>query len=250
MTYTLITANRNYSSWSLRPWVLMKALDIAFTDQVVYFEEENYERFRAFAPNAQVPCLKHDRGGGQVDTIWDSLAIAEYLAERHDGGWPEDENARTWARCASAEMHGGFAPLRNLCTMNVGVRATLHDIEPGLQRNIDRIGELFAQGLDKFGGPWLAGERFTIVDAFYAPVAYRVRSYDLDIGAAGRVWVDHIIDHPAMREWERQALAEPQRFRPMRDAARNTVVERYDLARICLPRLIDFVEGGSAAARG
>ena len=206
MTYTLITANRNYSSWSLRPWILMKALEIPFADQIIYFEEENYDRFREFSPNGQVPCLKDD---GR--TIWDSLGIMEYLAERHEGCWPEDEKARTWARCAAAEMHGGFAALRNICPMNVGVRAELRKIEPGLQRNIDRIGELFAQGLDDFGGPWLAGDRFTIVDAFYAPVAYRVRSYDLDIGAKGRDWVDRMIAHPAMQEWERQALAETQR---------------------------------------
>lgn len=206
MTYTLITANRNYSSWSLRPWILMKALDIPFADQIIYFEADNYERFRAFAPNGQVPCLKDgDR------TIWDSLAIMEYLAERHPGCWPDNEAARTWARCAAAEMHGGFAPLRNICPMNIGVRAELHEIDPVLQRNIDRIGELFAQGLDDFGGPWLAGVRFTIVDAFYAPVAYRVRSFDLDVGAKGRAWVDHIIAHPAMQQWEGQALAETQR---------------------------------------
>ncbi|MGB5483793.1 glutathione S-transferase family protein [Parasphingorhabdus sp.] len=211
MTYTLITANRNYSSWSLRPWILMKALEISFSDQIIYFEEENYDRFREFAPNGQVPCLKDQREDGSTRTIWDSLAIAEYLAERHPGCWPEDEGARTWSRCASAEMHGGFGPLRNLCTMNVGVRASLHKVEKPLQRNIDRIGELFAQGLDKFGGPWLAGDRFSIVDAFYAPVAYRVRSYGLDIGAAGQAWVDHVIAHPAMQDWERQALAEPQR---------------------------------------
>ncbi len=206
MTYTLITANRNYSSWSLRPWVLMKALDIPFAEQIIYFEEDNFDRFREFAPNAQVPCLKDDDR-----TIWDSLAIMEYLAERHPGCWPEEERARTWARCATAEMHGGFAALRTICPMNVGVRAKLREIEPGLQRNLDRIGELFAQGRNDFGGPWLAGERFTIVDAFYAPVAFRVRSFDLDIGEAGRAWVDHIIAHPAMQDWERQALAEPQR---------------------------------------
>ncbi len=211
MTYTLITANRNYSSWSLRPWVLMMVLEIPFSDQIIYFEEENYERFREFAPNGQVPCLKDHRDDGRTDTIWDSLAIAEYLAERHPGCWPDNGDARTWARCAAAEMHGGFAPLRNICPMNVGIRATLHKIETPLQRNIDRIAELFAQGLDSFGGPWLAGDRFTIVDAFYAPVAYRVRNFDLDIGATGRAWVDHILAHPAMQDWERQALAETDR---------------------------------------
>lgn len=206
MTYTLITANRNYSSWSLRPWMLMKALAIPFDDEIIYFEEENYERFRAFSPNAQVPCLKDDDR-----TIWDSLAIMEYLAERHQAVWPVDEKARTWARCAAAEMHGGFAPLRNICPMNIGVRAQLHQVDLPLQRNLDRIGELFAQGLDSFGGPWLAGDSFTAVDAFYAPVAYRVRTFDLNIGAKGRAWVDHIIAHPAMEAWEAEALAERHR---------------------------------------
>ena len=95
--------------------------------------------------------------------------------------------------------------------MNVGVRATLHRIETALQRNIDRIGELFSEGLDGFDGPWLAGNQFSAVDAFYAPVAYRVRTFDLDIGEKGRAWVDRIIDHPAMQDWEQQGLAEPHR---------------------------------------
>lgn len=206
MSYTLITANRNYSSWSLRPWALMKALDIPFDDQLVWFEEENYDNFRKFAPNGQVPCLKDGER-----TIWDSLAIVEYLAERHERVWPADEKARAWGRCATAEMHGGFGPLRNICPMNIGVRAKLHAVDVSLQRNIDRIGELFAQGLDSFGGPWLAGNSFTAVDAFYAPVAYRVRSFDLNIGPKARAWVDHIIAHPAMEDWETQGLAETHR---------------------------------------
>ena len=206
MTYRLVTANRNYSSWSLRPWVLMKALDIPFEDEIVLFEAENYENFRKFAPNGQVPFL---RDGDRA--VWDSIAIMEYLAERHEGVWPSDEEARAWARCTAAEMHGGFGPLRNICPMNVGVRAKLKAVDVPLQRNIDRIGELFAEGLNRFGGPWLAGENFSAIDAFYAPVAYRVRTFDLDIGAKGREWVDRIIAHPAMQEWERQALAEPHR---------------------------------------
>tara|TARA_R110000772_G_scaffold169116_8_gene280861 strand:- start:216 stop:902 length:687 start_codon:yes stop_codon:yes gene_type:complete len=206
MTYTLITANRNYSSWSLRPWALMSALKIRFKNEIIYFEEDNYERFRKFAPNGQVPCLQDD---GR--TIWDSLAIIEYLAERHQGVWPVDEKARSWARCAVAEMHGGFAPLRNQCPMNIGVRAKLHAIDLPLQRNLDRISELFADGWDSFGGPWLAGDSFTAVDAFYAPVAYRVRTFNLDIGYKGRAWVDHIIAHPVMQAWEAEALAEKHR---------------------------------------
>ena len=224
MTYTLITANRNYSSWSLRPWVLMTALNIPFEDKIIYFEAENYERFREFAPNGQVPCLKDNDL-----TIWDSLAIMEYLAERHDGCWPVEAKAKMWARCAAAEMHGGFAPLRNICPMNVGVRARLHKIEEPLQRNLDRIGELFAQGLESFGGPWLAGDTFTIVDAFYAPVAFRVRSFDLDIGPKGRKWVDRIIAHPAMQDWEAQAIAETDReiHHEEEIAAVATVIEDF-----------------------
>ncbi|MBY8825829.1 glutathione S-transferase family protein [Sphingomonas colocasiae] len=207
MRYTLITANRNYSSWSLRPWLLMRMFGIAFDDRIEPFTRpDNYEEFRRFSPTGQVPVLiDGDR------TIWDSFGIALYLAERHDGVWPADEAARAWAICATAEMHGGFGALRNDCTMNVGVRVVPKPMSDALARNVARIGELWAEGLERFGGPWLAGDAFTLVDAFYAPVAYRVRTYDLDVGAAGRAWADRIIALPAMREWEAQALAEAWR---------------------------------------
>lgn len=206
MTYTLITANRNYSSWSLRPWVLMKALAIAFEDRVEPFTKaSNWEEFRAFSPTGQVPVLID----GQR-TIWDSLGIALYLAERHEGVWPQGEAARAFAQCAACEMHGGFAALRNDCTMNVGVRVEPNPASAALSREVARIGEIFAEGLNRFGGPWLAGPRFTALDAFFAPVAFRIRTYGLDVGA-GRVWVERILAHSAMREWERQALAEDWR---------------------------------------
>jgi len=207
MRYTLITANRNYSSWSLRPWLLMRMLGIAFDDRIAPFTRpDNFEEFRHFSPTGQVPVLiDGDR------TIWDSFGIALYLAERHDGVWPADEAARAWAICATAEMHGGFGALRNDCTMNVGVRVVPKPMSDALARNVARIGELWAEGLERFGGPWLAGDVFTVVDAFYAPVAYRVRTYDLDVGAAGRAWTDRIIALPAMREWEAQALAQAWR---------------------------------------
>jgi len=207
MRYTLITANRNYSSWSLRPWLLMRMLGIVFDDRIEPFTRpDNFEEFRRFSPTGQVPVLiDGDR------TIWDSFGIALYLAERHDGVWPADEAARTWAICATAEMHGGFGALRNDCTMNVGVRVVPKPMSDALARNVARIGELWVEGLERFGGLWLAGDAFTVVDAFYAPVAYRVRTYDLDVGAAGRAWVDRIIALPAMREWEAQALAEAWR---------------------------------------
>lgn len=204
MTYTLVTANRNYSSWSLRPWVLMKALGIAFDDRFEPFASlDNHAAFRAFSPTGQVPVLIHGER-----TIWDSLAIVLYLAERHDGVWPADADARAWAMSAVAEMHGGFGAIRRERTMSVGQRITPHAISPEVARDTARLTELWAEGLERFGGPWLAGPAFTAADAFYAPVAFRVRSYDMDVGAAGAAWVARVLDHPAMREWEDAALAE------------------------------------------
>lgn len=207
MTYTLVTANRNYSSWSLRPWLLMKALDIPFADRVEPFAETgNYERFRAFSPTGTVPCLIDGERA-----IWDSLGIALYLADRHPGVWPAGEDARAWAQSAVSEMHSGFSALRNDCTMNVGVRVAIRPMSPALQKDVARLTELWAEGFSRFGGPWLAGVEFSIVDAFYAPVAWRVRTYGLDVGAAGQAWVERVIAHPAMQQWEAEALAESWR---------------------------------------
>ena len=204
--YVLITANRNYSSWSLRPWVLMRALGIAFEDQIEPFTNPiNYDEFRSFSPTGQVPALL-DEGR----TVYDSLGITLYLADRHDGVWPADPDARAWAQCAAAEMHSGFSALRNDCTMNVGVRVTPKPPSGALRLDVARIRELFAEGLSRFGGPFLAGDRFTAVDAFFAPVAFRIRTYGLDAGS-GQAWVDHMLAQPAMVEWERQALAESWR---------------------------------------
>lgn len=204
--YTLITANRNYSSWSLRPWILMTALDIAFEDRVEPFAgPTNYGAFRTFSPTGQVPAL---RDGDRL--IWDSLGITLYLADRHDGVWPIEAEARAWAQAATCEMHSGFSALRSDCTMNVGVRVTPKAMSDALTVNVARIRELFEQGLARFGGPWLAGKEFGAVDAFFAPVAFRIRTYGLDVGR-GQAWVDTILAHPAMQEWERQALAETWR---------------------------------------
>jgi len=205
--YTLITANRNYSSWSLRPWVLMRALGIAFTDRIEPFTKPaNWQEFRAFSPTGQVPALID----GSV-SMWDSLGITLYLADRHAGVWPVDPADRAFAQAVVCEMHGGFSALRNRCTMNVGVRAEMPTIGDDLARDIARIREIFAEGLDRFGGPWLAGPAFTAVDAFYAPVAFRIRTYGLDVGPQGAQWVATVLAHPAMLEWERAALAETWR---------------------------------------
>ncbi len=163
--YRLHIANKNYSSWSLRPWVLMRARDIPFEERLTPFADgSSHAAFRAFSPTGKVPCLTD----GDI-VVWDSLGIAEYLADRHPGLWPEAPNARTWARCAAAEMHSGFGALRDFCGMNCGLRVRLHAMPEPLLRDLERLQELWAEGLERFGGPFLAGPVFTTVDAFFAP---------------------------------------------------------------------------------
>ena len=205
--YRLFIGNKNYSSWSLRPWVLLRTQGIAFDEAMqVFGTGSNREAFRAFAPNGTVPCL-HD--GATV--VWDSLAIVEYLAERHAGVWPADATARAWARCAAAEMHGGFSALRNQCGMSCGVLVRLHAMPPALVQDIARIDELWCDGLRRFGGPFLAGGAFTAVDAFFAPVAFRERGYGLELSAPAQAYAARLLDLPAMREWHAAALAETWR---------------------------------------
>jgi glutathione S-transferase len=205
--YELYIGNRNYSSWSLRPWALMRALSIPFVEHVVPFDPgTSWSKFRAFSPSGKVPCLVDG-----TSVVWDSMAIAEYLAERHAGAWPRDPLARAWARSAAAEMHAGFAALRQRCSMNCGVRVRLAGIPPALQRDLDRVDELWSEGLRRFGGPFLAGPAFTAVDAFYAPVAFRVRTYGLQLSEGSAAYARRLLALPAMREWDAAALAEPWR---------------------------------------
>lgn len=107
------------------------------------------------------------------------MAITEYLAEQHPGVWPADAKTRAWARCAAAEMHSGFTALRNTCSMSCGVRVKMNEISPALRNDINRIGELWQEGLTRFGGPFLAGKQFSAVDAFFAPVVFRIKTYQL-----------------------------------------------------------------------
>ena len=137
--YTLHIANKNYSSWSLRPWALMKELNIPFKEKMSPFSAgSNWDEFRGFSPTGLVPCLVD----GHLQ-IWDSLAITEYLAEKHPEVWPEEIDARAWARCASAEMHSGFPALRDQCSMNCGMRVKLDSVSAELQKDISRIDELW-----------------------------------------------------------------------------------------------------------
>ena len=208
--YELYIGNKNYSSWSLRPWVLMWTLDIPFQERFMPFDPGGYgasrERFRDFSPTGLVPCL-HD--GGTV--VWDSLAIAEYLAERHTGVWPGTPQSRAWARSAAAEMHGGFGALGDVCSMNVGVRVRLRETSTALARDIARLDELWTDGLARFGGPFLAGNNFSAVDAFYAPVAFRVQTYGLELSGDAAAYAERLLALPAMQRWEADALAETLR---------------------------------------
>lgn len=205
--YQLYIANKNYSSWSLRPWVLLKALSIPFEEKLVTFVSAGANpAFKAFSPSAKVPCL--------IDgdtTVWDSLAITEYLAEQHKGVWPADAKARAWARCAAAEMHTGFTALRGDCTMNCGVKVKIKGISPALNNDIKRLCELWQEGLSRFGGPFLAGKDFSAADAFFAPVVFRIRTYQLPVTPPVAAYCQHMLSQPAMKNWLEQALAEPWR---------------------------------------
>ncbi|MBA5202491.1 glutathione S-transferase family protein [Pectobacterium aroidearum] len=205
--YQLYIANKNYSSWSLRPWVLLKTLSIPFEEKLVAFAPGMAQpAFKAFSPTAKVPCLLD----GET-TVWDSLAITEYLAEQHPGVWPADAKTRAWARCAAAEMHSGFTALRNTCAMSCGVRVKMNEISPALSNDINRIGELWQEGLTRFGGPFLAGKQFSAVDAFFAPVVFRIKTYQLPVSPEAAAYCDHLLAQPAMQRWLQDALAETWR---------------------------------------
>ena len=213
--YTLHIANKNYSSWSLRPWVLMKELGIEFNEQLIVFgDEPTWQAYRRLSPSGKVPCLTDES-----TTVWDSLAIIEYLAERHEGVWPKDAKARAWARCAAAEMHSGFQSLRDICSMNVGLRIRMNTVSEGLQKDVDRIDSLWSHGLQQFGGPFLAGDRFSAVDAFFAPVVYRVRTYGLDLSEGAGAYVERVLALGSMQQWEAESLAEPWRDTEHEDIA-------------------------------
>jgi glutathione S-transferase len=202
--FRLFIANKNYSSWSLRPWVLVRQLDIPFEEQLMPFGGP--DDFHSFSPTGKVPCLIDGK-----TVVWDSLAITEYLAERYPRVWPADAAARAWARCAAAEMHSGFTDLRNICTMNCGVRVQLKTFSASLKSDIARIDALWHEGLARFGGPFLAGSVFTAVDAFFAPVAFRVQTYGLALSPAARQYVDRMLALAPMQDWYAAALAEPWR---------------------------------------
>lgn len=208
MALELYIANKNYSSWSLRPWVLMQELGIPFEEHLMPFVPDSAGKsFLGFSPTGKVPCLvDHDL------VVWDSLAIVEYLAEnQHPQVWPAERSARAWARSACAEMHSGFNTLRDVCTMNCGIRVQLSDMSRQLAADIARIDELWQEGLRLFGGAYLAGSSFTAVDAFYAPVAFRVQTYGLALSEPSAAYAQRLLSLASMQQWYAAALNESWR---------------------------------------
>jgi glutathione S-transferase len=207
--YTLHIGNKNYSSWSVRPWVLLTELGVPFHERLHIFGPGFTAKSEAGSPTNKVPAL---RDGDRL--IWDSLAITEYVAERRPGTWPKDDTARAWARSASAEMHSSFGALREVCSMNCGVRIQLHGIPDALQADIARLTDLWADGIKRFGGPFLAGNSFSAVDAFFCPVAFRVQTFGLELPAPAMAYVNRLLALDSMKKWYDAALKESFRDEP------------------------------------
>jgi glutathione S-transferase len=204
--YTLYIGNKNYSSWSLRGWLATKLSGAPFREVVIQLRGTYNPDNRAFSPTALVPSL-HD---GEVH-VWDSLAISEYLAERHPGMWPADTVARAWARSIAAEMHSGFGALRNDMTMCIRERLDVRPWSDAVVANIARVEEIWAEsrGRHGAGGRYLCGV-FSLADVFYAPVAFRFRTYDVQPAGVAGTYLQALLDHPFVREWEAAALAEKE----------------------------------------
>ncbi len=198
--YDLWIGNKNASSWSLRPWLLMQVTQIPFTEHLAPFGDKKtrHARYLKFSPTGKVPCL-HDQIYNLQ--IWDSLAIFEYLAEQHPHIYPQEQQARAWSRCAIAEMHAGFATLREQCPMNCALDSPLTEISSELQQDIQRIDALWQQGLNEFGGNFLAGEQFSAVDAYFAPVVLRAKSYHLPFSTPSQAWMQRMLALPELQTW-------------------------------------------------
>ncbi|MDE2607468.1 MAG: glutathione S-transferase family protein [Burkholderiales bacterium] len=211
---TLYIGNKNYSSWSMRPWVLLKQAGIPFEERMVRFDSfERDSRFKqevlAVNPAGQVPVLVDDGFA-----VWDSLAITEYAAEKFPdrGLWPRDAQARARARSACAEMHSGFAALRTHCPMNIEaslpyVGALVWRDQASVRADVERIASLWTGLLREHGGPMLFGE-FSAADAFYAPVCTRLITYQLPVPGAVMDYVRRVCALAGVRAWMEEALAE------------------------------------------
>lgn len=216
---TLVIGNKNYSSWSLRPWLLMRQAGIPFREiRVPLYQEASRAALKQYTPWGRVPVLID---GDRV--VWESLAVCEYLAERFADRslWPSDPGARAVARAVSAEMHAGFAHMRAHLTMNCRQRFAPRPWPPAVEDDIVRIVELWADCRSRFGGEggWLFGD-FSIADAFFAPVACRFTTYAVPLPPAAAAYVDTVMSLPAMRDWMADARTETEVL-PQFEADRN-----------------------------
>lgn len=205
---TLVIANKNYSSWSLRGWLALKHVGVPFEEVVVPLRTpETRATIMRYSPSGKAPCLVH----GDT-TVWESLAIGEYLAECFpDAGlWPQDARARALARAIANEMHGGFMALRRAMPMNMRASLPGYGMAPGVQDEINRIEAIWRETRTHFGagGDMLFG-RFTMADAMFAPVASRFRTYGVSLGETADAYTKALLALPAMKEWMAAAEAEP-----------------------------------------
>ncbi len=208
---TLIIANKNYSSWSLRPWLAMKYNSLQFKEiRIPLYQPESKQKLRQYSSSGKLPVLLH---GSQ--TIWESLAILEYLAEEFpDLHWyPKDKTAKIIARSISAEMHGGFQKLRENMPMNCRAKYPGKGMALGVQKDIDRITEIWQQCRQQFGdrGDMLFG-KFTIADAMYAPVVMRFVTYGVEVDKVCQDYMEALMALPAMEEWVKAGEEEEEVF--------------------------------------
>jgi glutathione S-transferase len=205
--YTLVIGNKAYSSWSLRPWLLMKHVGLEFDEvRIPLYQDDHAAKIRVYSPSGKVPVL--------VDgstTIWDSLAICEYLAEQHPERrlWPADAAMRSRGRAISAEMHAGFAALRTNMGMNVRRSFPGVGMQAGVAVDIARIEAIWNDCLKKSGGPFLLGE-FSIADAMFAPVSTRFKTYGVALSEAAQRYADRVLALPSMCEWYAAANVETE----------------------------------------
>jgi glutathione S-transferase len=202
---TLLIGSKNYSSWSLRPWIFLRKSAFEFAEQIVHFDESGYQaQIAALSPSRRVPLLI-DAGS----KIWDSLAICEYAADLTGRGLPGNRMARARARCVAAEMHSGFQALRNEYPMNVRGRSRSVPLTPELQRDVARIDEIWSDCRAEHGrtGNWLFGD-FSIADAMFAPVFFRFQTYGAVLSPPSQTYLNHALQDPDLRDWQDAACRE------------------------------------------
>jgi glutathione S-transferase len=210
---TIYLGNKNYSSWSLRPWLALKHAGAAFDEEVIALDQaETKSSIRRHSPTGLVPCLVH----GEV-VVWESLAICEYLAEAFPaaGLWPKDVSTRAYARAIATEMHGGFAAMRKAMPMDIRSRHPLGERLAYCRGDVDRVTALWREARQRFGargangaGPFLLGG-FSIADAMYAPVTTRFTTYGVPLDPVCTAYVEAVRQWPPMQEWSAAAAAEP-----------------------------------------